>query len=543
MWEVDREVVGFYPSVRVLNVDRFPLAAYVPSMISTCNMKAAAMNRVGCAMPGDSNYDGVETADEETVSDFRNYVRSFIQKKLPRCDRAMLSRQEWLDQASYPAGRKKQLQKLLEGLKQLEPKHFRCKSFLKWESYLKPKHPRGIYSYSDELKLFLAPLAQCWDKTLFQLKWFIKGTIPREWPAMLHELFGESEVDETDFTAFESHHRGVFAQLLAEAVEHVLSPLHDPHVGIITDLIKGRNVIEFKSLKVEVDERLMSGALWTSSANGFMNLMIMSYLTGKTMFPNSTAEERVDLIDTHFIGRVEGDDGICLSRGIEQSLIDRMGIRLKFETKPDYGRANFCGITCPIGSSTISADPNKIFRKFFLLPSKYMNFRSTKQLSLLRAKAMSYKYNYGDTPVIGAMCDWVLTRTRGFNVTDFTQELNWWEQETMRRVQLSGMKAVLQKASPSTIDRLQMQECFGISEAQQELWERSFEDNRDEIVLDLHSLQNSTDSFHNENYLVCPEGTHMSGSLSRPADVTPNRRDVRRKPVSRYISCANADVE
>ena len=64
-----------------------------------------------------------------------------------------------------------------------------------------------------------------------------------------------------------------------------------PGAKVLKDLVcylmGARNECSFKHVHASVDERLMSGALWTSSANGMLNLLLSSYISARTVLPNA----------------------------------------------------------------------------------------------------------------------------------------------------------------------------------------------------------------------------------------------------------------
>jgi hypothetical protein len=511
----NRSTVGFYPAVRVVDLKGVPLAAYKPDLKHPINKEIACIHRVGCAMPGEVNYPGHEVANDHLQQEFLDYARSFIKTHIPKATGEVITTQEWIDKSSYPAARRHALQELYDRRSPLDPKDFECKSFIKDEIYVEYKAPRGINSYSDKLKLRWGPLIYKFDKTLFSTKWFIKGTIPKEWPAMLRDLFGNEPVMETDFSAFESHHRGVFGVVVREAFEHVLGPYGDnEELALLLEVMKGRNVIKFNNVTAEVDERLMSGALWTSSANGLLNLLIMSFLCAKTVFPHVRPCDVVDRVDDYFLGKVEGDDGICKDVRVDQDLIDNLGIRLKFERHALYGDANFCGVTCAsILKDNIITSPTKFLRKFFCLPVKYMGHKTTSHLALLRAKALSYKYNYGTCPVVGPVCDWVLTRTKSIDHRkgiDLMGGESYWHKETLARLSVAAISELTHtKIEPCHEDRMHMEAVFGFSVEMQSIIENSLDNNVDEVRADFMMLASDVDEAHSAKYLNMIDQGHL----------------------------------
>jgi hypothetical protein len=342
---------------------------------------------------------------------------------------------------------------------------------------------------------------------------------------MMSEFFGDQAVMETDFSSFEAHHRGVFSRVMTKAVRHVLGAYGEIEaVKIITDLMTCRNVIEFKGVTCKIDERLMSGALWTSSTNGLLNLMIMSYLVERTVRRDDSPEELADL--KNFREKVEGDDGLCVDVGVPQELINGLGIVLKFKTFPHYSLASFCGVNCSEVTKNIVADPNKVFRKFFVLPTRYKYMKESKRKALLRAKALSYKYNYTHTPIIGAMCDWVLRRTSGVDTRGVDKRDMSWMENMMAPHDKSIWR---EKSNPCSLDRLHFEDTTGIPPQLQRFYEECFEAAGDVCYADLSYFESVTDRQHVEDYILgdsslfaSPEALELEPSVVRRRVYKPN---------------------
>jgi hypothetical protein len=164
-----------------------------------------------------------------------------------------------------------------------------------------------------------------------------------------------------------------------------------------------------------IDQTLMSGSVWTSSANGALNLLLLSYLTLRTKYQTCGSRELAGHFH-EFRGCVEGDDGIAPDEHTEYTseLIKQLGLKLKLEKHKNYTTASFCGIVKPSQDvDTICTDPTKIICDIFVLDSQYKNATQNKQLGLLRAKALSLLYQYQDCPIISPLCSAILAKTVG----------------------------------------------------------------------------------------------------------------------------------
>lgn len=392
----------------------------------------------------------------------------------------MMSFEEYLSMTSYSNKLKDHFRTIRTefGNKPVTSVNTTCKSFIKSESYGKPKWPRWINSPDDVTKAVLGPFIKSVEKKFFKAgPWFIKGTDPKELPDKLRRMFGDSTVVETDFTAFESHHRGMYTEILLRFFYHMLrnTPENKAARVVIRKMVKGKNVCRTRHLEAHVDQRLMSGVLWTSLGNAVLNLCIMSFLRSRSLRRSTDVNEIVADMVT-FNGLIEGDDGICEGFRVDQGVIDRLGLKLKLANANFYGDASFCGNVCARDSDTIVPDPLKVLRTMPLLGSPYTFANEKKQKGLMRAKAMSYKYMYANAPVVGAYCDWILEQTSGHDIRGVCHVL---DNHKRGLVDLAmnwrlddGTKGYLAPSRPSCADRELCEKRFGISIEEQLAMER-----------------------------------------------------------------------
>lgn len=400
-----RSVVGCYGDFRVVgDGGRIECIGYVPSFHSFSNSVGACIHRFGRKM---------KDYDVSTQEDFEAFSKHLIETIFTPLTLAELCTfEEWLDKTSYSGERKEALRKLWRE-PNFSSETLESKAFGKWEVYDEMKQMRAINSPSDLSKAILGPLIYSSDKQTFRTKYFVKGSDPRTWPAKLRAAFGGRPVVETDFSSFESHHRGCFARVVRHWLHHMTGSVATRlQVFLIDELVNGINRSVFKHITASIPECLMSGAMWTSSANGVLNLCIMGYLAARTRVPRGEVEDLVQWFVTSFNGFVEGDDGICEDVGVQDDLIEKLGVDLAFDRHDNFCQANFCGITCPFEDGAIITNPINVLRKFFLIPPQYMRSRRGVIHGLIRAKALSYITLYRDCPIIGELAHRVLFLTR-----------------------------------------------------------------------------------------------------------------------------------
>jgi len=423
----DTQVVGFAAHIghRQPGLSHPLLVPFIPRQDSRANQIAAVIHRVAREKP---------MPDKKTQEDFREYARVYIQAAWTDTisDEDVQSTFDWLDSSSYSGKRKRSLFNLRKKITQLESSFLKVKCFIKKESYMKPKHARAICSFTDETKVILGPLFKAIDKCTFGLdkraregsinnpgsRHFVKGTNPSMWPFKLEELFGDNAVMGTDFTSFEAHHHGVMAYVVYYWYLHMTRKLSSvrPFKNLVAAMMLGKRDMCFKHIRAKLDERLMSGALWTSSANGVLNLLLMSYLNVTSANPQMSPGDRARWAVANFKGLVEGDDGLCLGQDIDYRLVKNLGLDLKFAPSPHYSEAGFCGIVCDPQVKAVLKDPIPVLAKFFVLEANFLGMKRSKILALYRARALSYLCNFSKSPIIASLCHWVLHKTRSIDV-------------------------------------------------------------------------------------------------------------------------------
>jgi len=465
------------------------------------NMIDGCVHRVGREMLVPSRLDNEEAREyyEFTLA----FVRKFVGKL---ADSELMSLEEALEESSYSNTRIEQLKRAELEKYDVTSKNknpfetvMQAQAFSKAESFNEPKVNRIINSYSDSSKILLYAIIKSMEKKICKCGFFIKGTDPRTWNDLLFNMFGDSPVIENDFSSFESHHVGVFAEAMKDSVSYILSGLSvSPMLrDMIMTMLEGVNKMTFKYITVYCENRLMSGALWTSCLNGLLNLSIMQYLYTKS--ERGLSQKLIKA--TNFKCLVEGDDGIMTAFKVPKKSIDNLGINCDMDVVQNYTEASFCGITGNLMAKHIVTDPRRILRNFFVMEDKYKNCGDNKVKSLLRSKALSYKYCYPHLPIVGKMCDRILFITRGFQITLHDSQ----KYDIIKRA--TDMKVWQVPSEPTSEDRLLVSEKYGIDlHLQREL----------EDLMDKDWLEWNVD-------LSCLSGAaidikHMSKSLKDASD-------------------------
>lgn len=250
--------------------------------------------------------------DPKVVGEFRAFVRKFCEQNLtPLTEEQNLSFESWLELTNYTEARKDELRQVYKNVQDAGnddlhtlPDDYRdVKLFVKKEYYESKKYHRGIWSRSDEAKVFFGPFIKSVEREVYKLPYFIKKIPLKERPRYLKELLEEWlgwKIQESDYTSYESHFDLEMKQACEFALyEFMAQGLVDKH-KILNRLFSTCGVpsrVRAKFFDLFIDVKRMSGEMDTSLANGFFNLMILLFLVHKYNIP-------------HRGPAVEGDDGL-----------------------------------------------------------------------------------------------------------------------------------------------------------------------------------------------------------------------------------------
>lgn len=451
------------------------------------NQLYSAIHRFGSALPKPTTIKSNIYRGDDEQQVFKSYAKRLIRKLfVPLNHGDDVDLDTYLRESQKPASYLERVCNACDDISVVEPQDLDAESFGKREGYPEYKHLRGINAVPDKFKAVLGPFIAAFDKRVFETcnargNLFVKKIPVRDRPEFMEQRFGCDEVFTTDFSSFECHHRGVFNEIIWFLFHHILRNVAPKEVlDLVREMYGGTNTCRFNGFTASIVETLMSGALWTSSSNGALNMLIMSFIRLRSQYPQASPTQLCKHFD-EFNGCFEGDDGIASGRA-DVDLASRLGINLKFEQHKDFTTASFCGIVKNHDSPTIFTDPTKTICNFFVLEPEFATMPNDKCLERLRAKALSYYYQYHDTPVVGPLAYAVLQYTnrvaKQFDECDIKSILEL-ERNYHRRECLAA--ALEQKSSgsrfydtPPNVDynsRLFCEEIYGVSLE----WQLSFE--------------------------------------------------------------------
>jgi hypothetical protein len=334
------------------------------------------------------------------------------------------SLETWLGKTTYTEKDKQKFRREVDEQGYLTKRDRACKCFVKAETYPEFKHARPIKSRTDRFKAMMGPIFQGINETLFsRTEYFIKKIPIYERPQVMKDTFlGADKVCATDFSSYEAH----FLDCWMFAIEFpfyrwvtLKLPSAEEFWKELSTLLM-TNVCKFLDFIIECMSRA-SGEMNTSSANGYVNLVLFLY---------------VSLIKLAEMARAkfEGDDSLNTAvpiASIPTSLdYTRLGWVCKLEEVFRLEEASFCGMVSDPDDLINVCDVKSYIADFGWTRQQYLNANNITVMALIRAKGYSAIYQYPGCPIIDAMGHYAL------RVTDFQ-----FVQNKMMRMYRSGTLA------------------------------------------------------------------------------------------------------
>lgn len=485
--------VGCYYHGGLFSSGGYPtLPTYIPDLNNEGNVLYALEQRVG-SIKGQNNDPYILEYGKKFID---KLARPIMVSEIPTW-------KDWMDH--YDGRTKRKLYEVAKksGINKKNISH--CKCFIKEEGYVKPKFPRGIFSYSDESKLVIGPIQYAMDKILFSNKYFVKGKDPKNYLTIMQQCLGDDKCMETDYSKFEKHHDVVSNKLLKywqiKSLKNL--PITNRYKKYVLGLFNNDNIMKFKNVKACLQGGLMSGAMWTSSSNSLLNLIFTSYLVLEAKY-GKDAKDHID----EFRGLFEGDDGICVASNVNDNTIRRLGLDLKFEFGDHFTDLKFCGMTGPRNGEIIT-DPSKFLRNFYVISNRYKNSNNEKKTQMMKAKAMSLKYLFPNCPIVSVACDKLLEKG-GFNFKTVSASHNRWGMDLLKKAVATDDWRI--KADISIQSRLDMEKKFKFSVETQLYIEQCIrEDKPCDLFLKKDDVKQLMLNYRRDNYRLYRKNIVLDG--------------------------------
>lgn len=372
------------------------LAYPVPDMQHGPSALAGAVKRVAADMP---------KINKHRLRRLRRFVMRFCERNFKDCvfqKDENFDFEEWMqNQTTYTNARKDQLRKIYyenndEVNRNMSRRAKKVKGFVKDEPYTPGyKFPRGIYSRSDEYKCQVGPFFAKVGDVLFNSKYFIKKVPINDRPAWLLDVFRDKpNVSCTDWSQFEATFKAEIQKIEMYFYSFLLK--HNPNRSRILNMINkiqlGINKIVFNNFAFNVKAKRMSGEMNTSLGNGFFNMVTNFFLLEEAG-------------NKYYDGRFEGDDGIFWYDSVPLTTHDyeELGGKIKIETPSNLSEASFCGMVFDPEVLDNVCDPIEALVSFGWSKAKYLFSSKRTKEELIRAKGLSYLYQYPGCPVIRSL--------------------------------------------------------------------------------------------------------------------------------------------
>lgn len=327
-----------------------------------------------------------------------------------------------------------------------------AKCFIKEEWYKTWKHARGIYSREDEYKCGAGPAIRPAEKIVFSRPAFIKKIPVNERPSYVYNrLYAHGATYyQTDFESLESCYRPqVFTDIFYPLLDHLLAHAPD-NLRQIVKIAHLENTLMFKDFKVTLHGKLLSGEMFTSFLNGWLNETITEF----------AAEES----GVEAVGVFEGDDGLFRTNGpIDRTVYDRLGFRIKLEEFDRIEKASFCGLVFDTDSRIIVRNPIDCLVTLGWVGKRYTHSKQSTLKSLLRCKALSMAYEYNGCPIVTELAKYAMRVTRGIDVRKALKNMDLYQRERIAE----AIEAKIQLRQPTIGSRILVEQLYGITIQQQ----------------------------------------------------------------------------
>lgn len=348
----------------------------------------------------------------------------------------------------------------------LRRSHYKIKCFVKREFYEEDKYSRIIMTRTPELKALLSNAIHKCDEELFHnselSRYFIKGLTPQQQvDAMEHRFNGHAMFLETDYSSFESSFTPTYQKLVElKFFKHMLK--NNPHILKIVKRCYQNHLISSKSFSATILGCRMSGDLWTSSMNGFSNLV------------NIITLARIKGVS--FDGYCEGDDGLfwVSNQGITSDDYARLGFTIKMQYKANVSDCSFCGKIFDPKTKHVLATPEQLNRVGWSHNKRYWNAPAHVKQSLIESRALAIAYTYPGCPCLQAWAKSILThrKTHHFSYAEIREKYQL--KEILRENPDLTPDSIFNKLTfpePHINDRILYEHRFGISVSAQHAFE------------------------------------------------------------------------
>lgn len=275
-------------------------------------------------------------------------------------------------------------------------------------------------------KCFSGPIFHRIEEEVYKHDWFIKHVPVAQRPKDIMKLYAPGSCYvETDHTAFEAHIAAEFMRVSEiELYRYMIQNLPN-NQEILKEFVmtlSGTNVCRFggkrgsRRVTAHIDGTRMSGDMCTSLGNGWTNLTLMAFTVAQ--------------LGGIFDGRVEGDDGVFVVKGLQPGpyVFEKLGFRIKMQLRDSITGTSFCGNVFHPDVCDNLTDAGKQILKLGWTTSDLRFSGPGLRYELLKAKALSLQVTNPGCPILGACARWILRSLPRGTVANY-RDYNVWEKE------------------------------------------------------------------------------------------------------------------
>lgn len=358
------------------------------------------------------------------------YVRSHY-RPIPYRDLTHEYLDTWLHTSKYTLKEKEMYHELLDKFNDPlvnKNKFYRCNSFIKKEYTHEVKEPRIINAPNNMMKTVVGPYIHEIEEHIYD-EHFIKHLTPEQvYTRMKAISAGVHRVYETDYSSFE----GSFTVKLMNCCEMIMFRRllsNNPRIlRIVENVNLGSRKLYFRqgTAVAHLQGSRLSGAMWTSLANGFTNKMLVEFMVHEAQKTRKSGFQYDYL--------VEGDDGFIASDvELPVELTEALGFRLKIEEAYDVNGLSFCGLC--MGPDGLIPDFHRTIEKFghtfddYLVRNYGSKRWSKRRDEMMRAKAMSLLAQSRGVPILQPLALKIIALTNHVKVR--RKDFDYWEVECL----------------------------------------------------------------------------------------------------------------
>jgi hypothetical protein len=266
---------------------------------------------------------------------------------------------------------------------------------------------------------------------------------------------------ETDYSKFESTFDEFFLELELSCWMELLKehPIRFEFERDFRAIIASPNTVRYKYALVRGLTARMSGEMNTSIGNGLMNMLMYLFIMHKA---------QVDWVIAIWRAFFEGDDGLSATDPDHLpnfEMWNNLGCQITPKLSHSISETDFCSQIFTESSYDTLADPLKILANFGWSSAKYVGARKGRKMELLRAKSLSFLWQYPNSPIVASLARYGLAVTSHVAMDRFFEKERKVSQYDMEwyKMAYDALMVKVPDTNISNDSRMLVMERFGVS--------------------------------------------------------------------------------